>query len=305
MKTDPKETGERMEKASEQTKGRMRRDITGMRSGKVVVLGATDQKRRNVFLWRCRCDCGKEFLTEGYKISGGVIKSCGCTRYEHQIKDLSGQRFGRLTALRRLNKKIGTSYAWLCRCDCGKETEVSANALLSGSTKSCGCGKIDALKKNAKDIRGQRFGRLLAVEPTERRKGNSVVWRCRCDCGKETEISYNSLISGNTKSCGCLLLEHESPSKYMRYIDGTCVENLEFRGLRKNNTSGYTGVTAYRGRWRAQITFKKKTYYLGQYEKIGDAVKVRKEAEEKIFGEFLEWYYDQFQKTRQKPEKNS
>lgn len=294
-----------MEKASEQTKGRMRRDITGMRSGKVVVLGATDQKRRNVFLWRCRCDCGKEFLTEGYKISGGVIKSCGCTRYEHQIKDLSGQRFGRLTALRRLNKKIGTSYAWLCRCDCGKETEVSANALLSGSTKSCGCGKIDALKKNAKDIRGQRFGRLLAVEPTERRKGNSVVWRCRCDCGKETEISYNSLISGNTKSCGCLLLEHESPSKYMRYIDGTCVENLEFRGLRKNNTSGYTGVTAYRGRWRAQITFKKKTYYLGQYEKIGDAVKVRKEAEEKIFGEFLEWYYDQFQKTRQKPEKNS
>lgn len=294
-----------MEKASEQTKRRMRRDITGMRSGKVVVLGATDQKRRNVFLWRCRCDCGKEFLTEGYKISGGVIKSCGCTRYEHQIKDLSGQRFGRLTALRRLNKKIGTSYAWLCRCDCGKETEVSANALLSGSTKSCGCGKIDALKKNAKDIRGQRFGRLLAVEPTERRKGNSVVWRCRCDCGKETEISYNSLISGNTKSCGCLLLEHESPSKYMRYIDGTCVENLEFRGLRKNNTSGYTGVTAYRGRWRAQITFKKKTYYLGQYEKIGDAVKVRKEAEEKIFGEFLEWYYDQFQKTRQKPEKNS
>lgn len=120
------------------------------------------------------------------------------------------------------------------------------------------------------------------------------MWRCRCDCGKETTVPYNNLASGNTKSCGCLLREHESPVKYMHYIEGTCVESLEYKGLRKNNTSGYTGVTAYRGRWKAQITFKKKTYNLGVYQKIEDAVAARAQAEEQIFGEFLGWYYERF-----------
>lgn len=274
--------------------GERQKDLAGMRSGRVTALGDSGQKRRGASLWLCRCDCGKEFLTEGYKISGGIIQSCGCARHAHQIKDLTGQRFGRLTALRRLDEKTGTGYAWLCRCDCGNETKVSANALLSGGTKSCGCGKIEALRRKARDIRGQRFGRLLALEPLERREAGSVVWRCRCDCGREAEVPYNSLASGNTKSCGCLLRENESPVKYQHYTEDTCVELLERRGLRRDNTSGCTGVIAYRGKWRAQITFQKKTYYLGVYGDREDAVKIRKQAEERIFGGFLDWYYSQF-----------
>lgn len=273
-------------------------DITGMRSGMVVALKPTEEKRRGATLWLCRCDCGKEFFTEGYKISGGVIKSCGCLRGRHRMKDITGQRFGRLTALRRLNKKIGTSYAWLCRCDCGRLTEVSANALLKGGTKSCGCKKTDALRRQTVNITGLHFGRLTALEPTDERSGGSVVWKCRCDCGKETMVSYNSLVSGNTKSCGCLSKEHESPGTYMHYIDGTCIEMLERKGLRSDNTSGYTGVVAYRGRWRAQITFKGKNYNLGTYDRIEDAASVRKEAEGQIFGEFLEWYYEKKEMNR-------
>lgn len=269
-----------------------KKDITGMRSGMVEALEPTEEKRRGVILWRCRCDCGREFLTEGYKISSGVISSCGCARNLHQIKDLTGQRFGRLTALRRLDKKLGTSYAWLCRCDCGTLTEVPTNALLNGRTKSCGCGKLDALRKQAADITGQRFGRLVALNPTDRRLSGNVVWRCRCDCGEECFVSYSSLTSGNTKSCGCLSREHESPAAYLHYIDGTCIEMLERKGLSKNNTSGYTGVIAYRGRWRAQITFKGKNYVLGTYTRIEDAAAARRKAEERVFGEFLEWYYE-------------
>lgn len=271
-----------------------KRDITGWRSGKVVALEPTEEKRRGVVLWKCQCDCGKEFLTEGYKISGGIIESCGCERNLHKSKDLTNQRFGKLTAIRRLDKKIGTSYAWLCRCDCGNLTEVSTNALKKGGTRSCGCGKAEALKMRAKDITGQRFGRLVVLEPTGQRLGGSVVWRCRCDCGIELMASYNSLVSGNTKSCGCLSKEHVSPAAYMRYVDGTCVEMLERKGLRKDNTSGYTGVMAWRGKWKAQITFKGKGYYLGTYEKIEDAAAARKAAEEQIFGTFLDWYYENF-----------
>ena len=54
------------------------------------------------------------------------------------------------------------------------------------------------------DLTGQRFERLTAVEPTERRRGASVVWRCICDCGKEVFAVVGDLKSGNTKSCGCL-----------------------------------------------------------------------------------------------------
>lgn len=279
------------------TRGESRKqDITGMRSGMVVALEPTDKKRRGAVLWKCRCDCGREFATEGYKISKGVISSCGCARKQHQIKDLTDQRFGRLVALHRLEKKRGSNYVWLCRCDCGRMTEVSTNALLTGGTKSCGCARVEALKRNARDISGQRFGRLVALEPTDRRMGDRVIWKCRCDCGKETFVSNSSLTSGNTKSCGCLPREHDSPTVNMRYIDGTCVEMLERKGLRRDNTSGYTGVMAYRGRWKAQITFKGKRYDLGTYERIEDAAAARKKAEERIFGEFLAWYYETAQK---------
>jgi len=58
--------------------------------------------------------------------------------------DLSGQRFGRLTAIaRRPSRKA--KVPWLCRCDCGTEVEVISDSLRSGNTVSCGCAKIDAL----------------------------------------------------------------------------------------------------------------------------------------------------------------
>ena len=63
--------------------------------------------------------------------------------------------------------------------------------------------------------------------------------------------------------------------------------------LISTNSSGYNGV--YRnnksGKWVAQITFKGKTYYLGAFSEIKDAVKARRTAEERMYGEFLEWYY--------------
>ena len=46
--------------------------------------------------------------------------------------------------------------------------------------------------------------------------------------------------------------------------------------------------------------FQKKCYYLGGYDRIEDAAKARAEAEEKIFGDFLRWYYDEFPEIRDK-----
>lgn len=59
---------------------------------------------------------------------------------EHSRKrvDITGQRFGKLTALAPA-VNMGGRTAWLCRCDCGRETVVPTHRLRCGHTKSCGC----------------------------------------------------------------------------------------------------------------------------------------------------------------------
>lgn len=53
------------------------------------------------------------------------------------------------------------------------------------------------------DIAGQRFGKLVALEPTEKRKNGLIVWKFRCDCGNIHEIPGAWARAGNSKSCGC------------------------------------------------------------------------------------------------------
>lgn len=55
-----------------------------------------------------------------------------------------------------------------------------------------------------KDIAGMKFGRLLAVRPTDKRMARKVVWECICDCGKTVFVSGAMMRRGNTRSCGCL-----------------------------------------------------------------------------------------------------
>lgn len=60
-----------------------------------------------------------------------------------------------------------------------------------------------------KDLTGIRFGRLVAVAKTEERIDRRVVWECKCDCGNMHHVQSNSLLSGKTRSCGCLEREHQ------------------------------------------------------------------------------------------------
>lgn len=60
------------------------------------------------------------------------------------------------------------------------------------------------LHHNARDITGQRFGRLIALRPVGRtRPRQSVIWLCKCDCGLEAEAVTSDLTTGHITSCGC------------------------------------------------------------------------------------------------------
>lgn len=58
-----------------------------------------------------------------------------------------------------------------------------------------------------KDITGQRFGKLTAVEKVGRTKNYETIWKTVCDCGQCAEVTVCRLMSGVTKSCGCLVSE--------------------------------------------------------------------------------------------------
>lgn len=67
-----------------------------------------------------------------------------------KVKDITGQRFGRLTALQRASSdKFGNS-AWLCLCDCGKRKVIGRPNLISGNSTSCGCQSRERLTKHGK-----------------------------------------------------------------------------------------------------------------------------------------------------------
>lgn len=66
--------------------------------------------------------------------------------------------------------------------------------------------EIYSIPKNAMDVLGIRFGRLVAIIPT-RERGKKLAWLCRCDCGNLTIANASNLRSGNTTSCGCFHME--------------------------------------------------------------------------------------------------
>lgn len=52
------------------------------------------------------------------------------------------------------------------------------------------------------DRSGERYGNLVVISVV-RTKGQRPKWRCKCDCGKATEVDGRQLGSGRTSSCGC------------------------------------------------------------------------------------------------------
>lgn len=253
----------------------------------LTVLEPTEKRVRSAVVWRCKCDCGAEVMVESRRLKPGLVYSCGCMDNPDDLsgkKDLTGLQFGKLTVIEKsANRAKDRNPLWICQCEYGNQIETTKRRLIQGNIQSCGCGKKPPLKAWT----GKRFGKLTVESYAGKEKGFHL-WHCKCDCGKEVNVRQSHLQSGWTTSCGCL----RSPSENLHYLDGTCVELLNSHTMYKSNTSGVRGVyyNKRRKKWVAQIMFRQKCYHLGGYEKLEDAAKVRALAEEKLFGDFLEWY---------------
>lgn len=125
-------------------------DLTGQRFGRWTVIEKAVKKPNNQRF--CRCDCGKERFVKGVQLTSGRSKSCGCLKTQMLTKDLTGQRFGRLKALKIIGKNKHHSNIWECLCDCGEISNVISHNLISGSTKSCSCLQRESARELARDL---------------------------------------------------------------------------------------------------------------------------------------------------------
>lgn len=98
-----------------------------------------------------------------------ALRKCG--KVKRTRIDLTGQMFGRLTAVEFAGIDLAYRASWKCRCDCGKEVVVTSSRLRTGNTQSCGCLRSDrasaAARTTAVRIRDEKRALLDRLEAAE------------------------------------------------------------------------------------------------------------------------------------------
>lgn len=185
-------------------------------------------------------------------------------------------------------------YTHTCK-ECGKHFE-------SYRKNRCFCS-ISCSKKyqhfkfleNSKKYVGQKFGKLTVIDT--KIENHESKYLCVCDCGKKVWVPGRSLKNGHTISCGCYQKDKARQNiNYLQdYRNANIVENTHLdkisSSIQKNNTSGTKGVYFHSNskKWVAKLIFQKHTYSK-EFENKEDAIKYRKELEEKYFKPILEKY---------------
>lgn len=234
-----------------------------------------------------------------------------------RLNDLTGQVFGRLTVIQRVEDYISPKgqrkTQWLCECSCDKRSRiiVLGNNLTKNNTSSCGCIQKERASEfnrehNTYDlsgeygigytIKGEEFyfdledydlikkhcwhitNRGYVTTRDENRKGRRISFHRLVMGLKDEKIDVDHVHGRETRN--------DNRKENLRFA--TRSQNNMNSALSKNNTSGVTGVYFDRNakKWSAGITINYKTIHLGLFNVFEDAVKARKEAEEKYFGEF-------------------
>lgn len=147
---------------------------------------------------------------------------------------------------------------------------------------------------------GKTFGRLKVIAKDESRP-YAVI--CECECGNRVSVLDFNLTkkTSPTRSCGCLQRE------IMRVIGGRTIRTnsaklieansrygtnfaiIEHDTPSKSNKSGYKGVwyNPVTRRYQAYISLRYKRIHLGCFEKLDDAVRARKAAEDELYAPLI------------------
>lgn len=121
-------------------------DYTGRRYGMLTVESYAGKAADGHSKWRCRCDCGNYATVQSNNLRTGGTISCGCSANKLANARV-GQKFGKLTAIRKLYTKGGRAI-WEFKCDCGNTFEGDGSHVFTGKVTSCGCDKEKKMERH-------------------------------------------------------------------------------------------------------------------------------------------------------------
>ena len=226
-----------------------------------------------------------------------------------KLIDFTGKKIGRLTVIERAEDYIQPNgrrrTMWKCKCDCGNEINIRSECLQRKCTLSCGCYRKDiTIQRSKKYNKYEICGNCVTMYTI---KGEPFdvdledFWRVKDYCWhkdshgylvtheKNKRIVLHRLIMNCPNNMEVDHTHHDITDNRKRELKiVTRSQNNMNHGLKSNNTSGVTGVSLYKrtGKWTAGIHINKKHIHLGCFDDFDDAVKARKEAEKKYFGEY-------------------
>lgn len=244
-----------------------------------------------------------------------------------RFKDLTGQKFGRLTVIERAENHYTTGgrsqITWLCRCECGNNVIVNGQNLISSNTKSCGCLHREIVSNtgrqnkryNIYDLsneygigftsKGEEF--YFDLEDYDKIKEfcwfkNKSGYFSAKDDRLNSHIELHRIIM-NTQNIpfdtGVRVDHIKTEDKFdnrkcnLRVVQHC--ENSQNHKLYSSNTSDVSGVNYNKShhKWASRISYKGIRYNLGFFDNFDDAVMARKNAEQELYGEHS---YDNSQK---------
>lgn len=172
-------------------------DLTGQIFDDLTVINFAYKKKLNY--WECKCICGTKKILSIQSLH--KHHGTKCRHNSPSQKDLTGQHFGELIAIKPIRKnKIP---CWECQCSCGNTKIVNAYYLQKGVIKHCG----DYHTHPKIDLTGQKFNMLTVLHIDKEYYGRDLKWVCRCDCGNLTTATTYYLTNNMAYSCGCAYKE--------------------------------------------------------------------------------------------------
>lgn len=95
---------------------------------------------------------------------------------------------------------------------------------------------------------GKRFSRLTVIEKDHTNKHGEIVWKCKCDCGNISYVTSNYLVSGHTKSCGCLATEKAKEANTTHGLSHTKLTRTYANMITRCYNPNYKYYSSYGGR---------------------------------------------------------
>lgn len=202
--------------------------------------------------------------------------------------DRTGMRFNKLIAKERILSSGTKKVLWKCLCDCGNETIVTAGALATGNTKSCGCRQIEARIKHGGTGKGS-YNTWRAMirrcnNPQDKdypRYGGRGVSVC------DRWLDYENFVADMGEPNGDETLDRIDV--YGNYSAENCrwagvsTQNRNVR-VRANSKTGVTGVVLRNGKYYGSVTVNKKKFQSKLFNTVEEAKAARIALELKHWG---------------------